>query len=65
MVWGGGTLLLVEIEARISLVYYYFEYQFNVSLSGEVGGTVCLFCPATYADKSDLLNHMLEVSHQD
>jgi len=29
---------------------------------GEVGGTVCLFCPATYVDKDDLLNHMLEVN---
>ncbi len=47
------------------MVYYYFQNQFNVSLSGEVGGTVCLFCPATYVDKSDLLNHMLEVSHQE
>lgn len=28
---------------------------------GDVGGTVCLFCPATYVDKDDLLNHMLEV----
>jgi hypothetical protein len=62
---GGGFLLLVQIEARISMVYYYFQNQFNVSLSGEVGGTVCLFCPATYVDKSDLLNHMLEVSHQE
>ena len=30
----------------------------TVYILGDIGGAVCLFCPATYQDTKELVNHM-------